>query len=87
MRIGMVGLLLATLLFGACATLSPEEQAAVVRGTPILERLLGTPMPDLPERAAIAVAVADSALAAGETARTVNLLGGRGSRGAPLRRT
>ncbi len=75
MRIGLTGLLLSTLLIGACATLSPEEQVAVKRGTPILAGLLGSPLPELPERAAVAVAMADSALAEGETARAVQLLG------------
>jgi hypothetical protein len=74
MRNGLAGVLVVALLSSACATLSPEEKAAVARGTPMLEKLLGTPMPELPERSAIAVAVADSALAAGETARAVNLL-------------
>lgn len=69
------GLLLAALVVSACATLTPEERAAMERGTPMLAGLLGTAMPDLPARAAVAVAMADAALQSGRTVRAQRLLG------------
>ncbi len=72
---GWVRLLFAAMLVTGCATLTPAEQAAVVRGTPVLEQLLGAPLPQLPQRGAVALALADGALVAGNALRASELIG------------
>lgn len=73
-RLFLVGVLL---LSSACATLTPDEKLALERGAPLIERLLGGPLTDVPDmtRSRIWLGKADEALANGRHMDAAGLLG------------